>query len=100
MHQKVLFHNTQKNSQLNPFLHYQEENIFINLNIDYMNDFINNKKSAGKGNKNVIAYTKIKSTPAGRAIADKQAAYANVLLIPSMIVLIYLILLIGYFMIR
>lgn len=71
--------------------------VFVNGNVDYMNSYLA-KNNAGKGNNKARVY--VKSTAIGRAFADKEAAYANVLLIPAMVVLVYLILLIGYFIIR
>ena len=73
------------------------ELVFVNGNIDYMNSYFA-KDNVGKGNNKARVY--VKSTAIGKAFADKEAAYANVLLIPAMAVLVYLILLIGYFMIR
>lgn len=73
------------------------ELVFVNGNVDYMNSYLA-KDNVGKGNNKARVY--VKSTAIGRAFADKEAAYANVLLIPAMIVLVYLIVLIGYFLIR
>lgn len=73
------------------------ELVFVNGNIDYMNSYLD-KNNDEKGNNKARVY--VKSTAIGRAFADKEAAFANVLLIPSIIVLVYLILLIGYFIIR
>ena len=74
------------------------QTIFVNGNVDYMNSYLDKKNNSGKGNNKQRVYTK--STAIGRAFADKEAAYANVLLIPSILVLMYLILLIGYFLLR
>lgn len=73
------------------------ELVFVNGNIDYMNSYFA-KDNVGKGNNKERVY--VKSTAIGKAFADKEAAYANVLLIPAMVVLVYLIVLIGYFVIR
>ena len=74
-------------------------NNFVNgKELDGMNSYLVNKNAAGKGNSNVRVYTK--STPIGRALADKEAAFANVLIIPSILVLIYLVLVIGYFLLK
>lgn len=65
---------------------------------EYMNDYLVKVSGGNKGTNK--ANVKVKATAVGRALADKEAAYVNVLLIPSILVLVYLVLLIGYFLIR
>ena len=71
--------------------------VFGRGNISYLNDFIEKNKdlSGGEGrNKGVV---KTKSTAVGRAFATKDEGYVKVLLLPSIIVLVYLIGLVSYF---
>lgn len=77
--------------------------IFARGNVVYMNDYMMNNEydskdlSNGEGrNKGIV---KTKSTAVGRALADKnqESAYVKVLLLPSVIVLVYLVILIVYF---
>lgn len=65
---------------------------------EYMNDYLAKVSGENKGNNK--ANVKVKSTAVGRALADKEAAYVNVLLIPSILTLLYLIFLIIYFILR
>ena len=77
--------------------------IFARANVMYLNDYllkneyVNKELSDGSGkNKGIV---KTKSTAVGRALAgnDKEAAYVKVLLLPSVIVLVYLLVLVMYF---
>lgn len=65
---------------------------------EYMNDYLVKVSGGNKGTNK--ANVKVKATAVGRALADKEAAYVNVLLIPSILVLIYLIFIVVYFIIR
>ena len=65
---------------------------------EYMNDYLVKVSGGNKGNNK--ANVKVKATAVGRALADKESAYVNVLLIPSILVLIYLIFIVVYFIIR
>ena len=72
------------------------ENIFSG-NLEYMNSYIfqKNNPSANDRQSSRAAATKTKSTAIGRSFAEKERAFINVLLIPSMIVLGYAIMLLG-----
>lgn len=77
-------------------------NVIYNLNFEYLNDFIN-KLNGGKGNVNSKSYTK--STAAGRIYANKylnkeENAYVNILILPSIFVLIYLIIIVVSFILK
>ena len=71
--------------------------VFARGNVDYLNNYLlthdNDKESSGKNNSRV--YTK--STAVGRAFAEKDAAYANILLLPAILVLVFLITFFVYF---
>jgi len=72
-------------------------NNFVNgKELDGMNSYLVNKNAAGKENSMVL----VKATAVGKALDNKEAAFANVLIIPSILVLIYLVLLIGYFLLK
>ena len=72
--------------------------VFNRGNVDYLNEFINkniDKEGTSRSN-NRGAYTK--STAVGRAFSEKDnAAYASVLLLPSLLALIYLMAIVVYF---
>ena len=63
-------------------------------NVDYLNNFLLKYENNGKGNKKSRVYTK--STAVGRALSLEDAAYANVLIFPAIIVLIFLVILVSY----
>lgn len=71
--------------------------VFARGNVDYLNNFLltheNDKGSSGKNSSRV--YTK--STAVGRAFAEKENAYADVLLLPAILVLVGLIVFFVYF---
>ena len=72
-------------------------NNFVNgKELDGMNSYLVNKNAVGKGNSMVL----VKATAVGKALDNKEAAFANILIIPSILVLIYLVLLIGYFLLK
>lgn len=70
--------------------------VFARGNVDYLNNFLlkhDNKENSGKNNNRV--YTK--STAVGKALAEKENAYANVLLLPALLFLVGLIVFFVYF---
>ena len=72
--------------------------VFARGHVDYLNNFLlnYNKDDSGKGNNVSKVYTK--STAVGRAFnTDREAAYANILLLPAIIALIALIVFFVYF---
>lgn len=80
---------------------YYEE-IFRRLNITYMNDYLIKKQQEASSNQNTNVMRKSLSTPIGRAyVPDDDAAYVNVLFIPAILALGYLVSLFIYvFIIR
>ncbi len=76
---------------------YYEE-IFRRLSITYLNDYLNKKKEELSINQNTIVKKKVLATEVGRALAkeDNENAFVNILFIPSMIALGYIIGLIIY----
>jgi len=66
--------------------------IFERLNITYMNDYLITKQKEQNGNENSIVMKKSLSTAVGRAYAkEENEAYVNILFIPSIIALVYLV---------
>lgn len=79
---------------------YYEE-IFINGNFDYLNNFLVKKQQLLSGNANSNSIRKNLSTPYGRALnPDNESAFINILYIPSIITLLYLIILVGYMILK
>ncbi len=75
---------------------YYEE-IFKRLNISYMNNYLIKKMQEQSGNENSITMRKSLSTAVGRAYAKEDSdAFVNILFIPSIIALVYLICLFIY----
>ena len=74
------------------------KSVLVDGNIDYMNNYFVKDTSSSKGNNNVRVYAK--STAVGKALADKNAAYVNVLLIPSILVLMYFVIAIIYLFLK
>lgn len=69
---------------------YYEE-IFKRLNVTYMNDYLIKKQTELNGNSNTNVRRKSLATDIGRAFVNEDAAYVNVLLLPTLLTLIYLI---------
>lgn len=69
----------------------------------YLNDYLLEigyfDKEANDDNGRERGKTKVKTSPAGMALGrrDDEAAYVRALILPSIIVLVYLVLLVGYF---
>ena len=75
---------------------YYEE-IFRRLNITYMNDYLIKKQDELNGNQNSNVMRKSLSTSVGRAYSkEDNQAYINILFIPSILALVYLIGLLIY----
>lgn len=70
--------------------------VLIDGNIDYLNNYIFKKNNENASNSQVSSnsYRLSKSTAIGRSFVDKEAAFVNVLLIPAVLVLIYLVFLV------
>ena len=69
---------------------YYEE-VFRRLNITYLNDYLVKKQQEKQGNQNTNVRRKTLSTPVGRAYANDEAAFVNVLLLPTLITFVYLL---------
>lgn len=71
------------------FEYYEE--IFKRLNVVYMNDYLVKKQTELNGNTNTNVRRKSLATNIGRAYVNDDNAYVNVLLLPTLLTLIYLI---------
>ena len=71
--------------------------VFGRGNISYLNEFLDKNKGLSGGEGNNKGIVKTKSTAVGRAFANKDEGYVKVLLLPSIIVLVYLVCLVTYF---
>ena len=76
---------------------YYEE-IFLNGNITYMNDYLLKKEQERNGNQNSNVMRKSLSTAVGRSYVDNEekSAFVGIMFIPSILALTYLIGLIIY----
>ena len=76
---------------------YYEE-LFLRLNIMYLNDYLIKKQQELEGNENSIVMKKSLSTAVGRAYVgdNNDNAFVNILFIPSILVLLYFISLLIY----
>ena len=78
------------------------EDVLINGNIDYLNNFMFKKNNENANNNQVMGNSNrlSKSTAIGRAFdTNRESAYVNVLIIPALMVLIYFVILIILFFI-
>ena len=91
--------NFNQNSQIPEEFYEYYEDLFINGNINYLNDYLENKKQEAGRTTNL---RKTLASEAGRALSgfqiEKQdnSAFVNILFIPSILALLYLIGLVIY----
>lgn len=78
------------------------EFVLRDKNFCYINDYISDEKymkyingNQGNGNNKSKVFTK--STAAGKAMADSDAAFASILLLPALLTLIYILAVVVYF---
>ena len=91
-------HNFNANGQIpEEIMEYYGE-IFERLNIEYMNNYLMEKRQEKNGNQNTNVMKKSLATDIGRAYAkEDNNAFVSILFIPTLITLLYLIGLIVYF---
>lgn len=85
-----------KNNQIPKeiFEYYQE--VFQNLHVDYMNNYLIEKEKEKNSNQNQNTFRKTLSTDVGRMYAKEDNAFINILFIPSLITFIYFVVLFMY----
>ena len=87
------------NGQIPSEVYEYYEDIFVNGNIEYLSDFLQKvmQEKAGNDKNNKKGRIYSYSTAAGRALSEKNeenAAFISVLIIPSIMVLIYLVIIV------
>ena len=71
-------------------------NVFSRMKVDYLNNFmLQYDNSNGNGKNNSRVYTK--STAVGRAFSERDEAYAKILILPAILLLVSLIAFFVYF---
>ena len=70
--------------------------VFSRGNVNYLNNFVV-KYNENNGNSRSNSIVKTKSTAVGRAFADRESAYAKVLILPAVLCLVILIVVVTYF---
>lgn len=85
-----------ENGKIPPLMILYYRSVLVDGNIDYLNNFMYKKNNESASNSQVSSnsYRLSKSTQIGRSLVDKENAYVNVLIIPSVLVLIYLLIMV------
>ncbi len=89
--------NFNQNGNIPSEIYEYYEDLFINGNINYLNDYLDNRKKEEAGRQSGVRKSLV--TEAGRALSstgiqlnsDNNNAYVNILFIPSILTLLYLI---------
>lgn len=68
--------------------------VLLKDNVDYLYNFLLQYDNNGKGNSRSKVYSK--NTAAGRALRSDEAAYANVMIFPAILILIIIVFLVSY----
>ncbi len=71
--------------------------VFNRGNVDYLNNYLAKLDLTNDGNSRSSSRAYTKSTAVGRALSEKESAFASVLIIPAMLTLVYLSALVVYF---
>ena len=77
--------------------YYQE--VFLNSNIIYLNNYLNKKERNESNNQNSLSRRKSLTTDIGIAYTNNDDAYVKILFIPSLLVFTYILSLILYFLV-
>lgn len=85
-----------KNGQIPDEIYEYYEEVFRRLNVCYMNDYLVKKQQEKIGNQNTNTIRKTLATDIGRAYSKEEAAFVNVLLLPTLITFVYLLSLFLY----
>ena len=76
------------------FEYYEE--VFLNSNLDYLNNYLVKKRQEAVSNQNTNVRRKTLATDIGRAFVNDESAYVKVLFIPTLITFAYLLSLFLY----
>ena len=82
------------NKNIPKFMKEYYIDVLLRGNVDYLNNFLLKYEGNSKGNTKSRIYTK--STAVGRALKNDDEAFANVMIIPSIMVLIFIVFLVSY----
>lgn len=80
-----------QNGQIPEEIYEYYEEVFRRLNVVYMNDYLAKKQQEINGEQNTNVRRKNLATIPGMAYAKEDAAFVNILFIPSIITLVYLL---------
>jgi len=80
-----------KRGQIPSEIYEYYEDVLLRTNIVYLNDYLVQKKQELNGNQSTNVRRKSKTTSIGTAFANNEAAYVNVLFLPTIITLIYIL---------
>ena len=84
-----------ENGQIPKLMQEYYIDVFARGKVEYLNNFMLGYDDKGSGKNNQRVYTK--STAVGRAFSDRDEAYAKILLLPAILVLVSLIVFFVYF---
>ena len=76
------------------FEYYEE--VFLNSNLDYLNNYLVKKRQEAVSNQNTNVRRKTLATDIGRLFVNDESAYVKVLFIPTLITFTYLLSLFLY----
>lgn len=85
-----------KRGQIPQEIYEYYQDIILNSNIMYLNDYLLQKQQETNANQNSNVKRKTKTTAIGQALANNEAAYISILYLPTLATLIYLISLILF----
>ena len=85
-----------KNGRIPEDIYEYYGEVFNRLNVIYMNDYLLKKQQETVGIQNTNVRRKNLATKIGMAFAQDDAAYVNILLIPSIITFVFLLILFTY----
>lgn len=85
-----------QNGQIPEDIYEYYGEVFNRLNVCYMNDYLNKKEQEKAGNQNTTVRRKTLSTSIGMAFSQDDAAFVNILFIPSIMALVFLLVLFTY----
>lgn len=85
-----------KNGQIPDEIYEYYEEVFRRLNVCYMNDYLVKKQQEKMGNQNINIRRKSLATAPGTVLSREEAAFVNILFIPTLITFVYILSLFIY----
>lgn len=80
-----------KKGQIPSEIYEYYEEVILRSNVIYLNDYLVQKRQELNGNQNTNVRRKTKATSIGTAFVSNEAAYVNVLFIPTVIAFVYVL---------